>query len=216
MQIAKTYAAQVDPSTYETFRSLVEAIVPTTPCFGAEQTAGAVDLCVHEYMIWELDHTLALMLGINLTVFPLSAPTAGMLNSGAAQFVAKGGAQDAPYRRVWALSPFSALCPADRIVVLSLLEQLWFDLGLLPPPYQNDGGFLKFTIDFLNRGTMFGNYSEWPAYGTTRLNTPTLRRLECFPTGWQQTGYPGVSSGYRAFRGYMLFIVRDKGGYEIV
>ncbi|WP_199614769.1 hypothetical protein [Paenibacillus alkalitolerans] len=219
MHPAKSYAAIADPQTYETFRALVDAIVPRTPelaVFGQVQTAGAVDLHVHEYMIWEMDHTLALMFGISLTVFPLAAPTAQMLNSGAVQFVARGAAQAAPNNQVWAISPFAALSPADRIRVLAMLEQLQVDLGLLPPPYKDDGGFVTFIIDYLNRGTMFGNYSEWPGYGTTRLNTPTMRRLEYFPIGWRQTGYPGVSSGYRAFRGYVLFIVREGGEYKIV
>jgi hypothetical protein len=216
VKTAKAYAALADPSTYETFRALVAAIVPASPELGAEQTAGAVDLHVHEYMIWEMDHTLALMFGISLTIFPLAAPTAQMLNVGAVQYVAGGNAQAAPNNQVWAVSPFAALSPADRIRVLSMLEKLQIDLGLLPPPYKDDGGFLTFIIDYLNRGTMFGNYSEWSAYGTTRLNTPTQRRLEHFPVGWRQVGYPGVSSGYRAFRGYVLFIVREGGGYKIV
>jgi hypothetical protein len=75
---------------------------------------------------------------------------------------------------------------------------------------------IVFIIDYLNRGTMFGFYSEWPAYGTTRLATPTLRRLEYFPIGWRQTGYPGVSLGYRAFRGQLMTIVREGGESTIV
>ncbi|MCM3697785.1 hypothetical protein [Paenibacillus macerans] len=216
MQTTKSYAALADRGTYETFRALVKAIIPGTPVLGPLQAPGAAELYVHEYLIWELDHTLALMFGISRTDFPLSASTARMLNTGAVQFVAGGGAPDAPQVPVWAVSPFSALAPADRIRVLALLEQLRFDLGLLPPPYRDDGGFLKFIIDYLNRGTMFGNYSEWSAYGTTRLDTPTRRKLEHFPIGWRQAGYPSVSSGYRAFRGFMLFIARHEGGYEIV
>ncbi|MNY27262.1 hypothetical protein D3C86_1611590 [compost metagenome] len=89
-----------------------------------------------------------------------------------------------------------------------MLEQLDVDLGCLPPPYKDDGGLIRFIVDFLNRGTMFGFYSEWAAYGSTRLNTPTQRRLEYFPLSWSQVGYPGVSKGYRAVRGYLLTIER--------
>lgn len=219
MHPAKTYALSAGSGTIATFRALVEAIVPNTPelaPFGAEQTIGASELGVHYYMIWELDHTLALFFGIHLTNFPLSVPTAGMLNAGAASLVASGLAQQAPNYSLWEESPYSAIGPADRIRVLAMLEELRVDLGSLPPPYQNDGGLVIFIVDYLNRGTMFGNYSEWSAYGTTRLNTPTERRLEHFPIGWQQVGYPGVSLGYRALRGFLLTIVREGGGSTIV
>lgn len=66
MHPAQQYAATVDTHTVATFRALVEAIVPNTPAlavYGAEQAAGAVELHVHECMVWELDHSLALFLG---------------------------------------------------------------------------------------------------------------------------------------------------------
>lgn len=219
MYPAQQYAATVDPHTVAAFRALVEAIVPNTPAlavFGAEQTAGAVELHIHEYMIWELDHSLALFLGTHLTIVPLSASTAQLLNEGSVQLVSAGQAQHAPNHAVWGSSPYSALSPADRIRVLAKLEQLNVDLGTLPPPYQNDGGLVVFMVDYLNRQTMFGNYSEWSAYGTTRLATPTARRLEHFPIGWKQVGYPGVSLGYRALLGFKLTIVREGGESTIV
>ncbi|ASA23677.1 hypothetical protein [Paenibacillus donghaensis] len=219
MHTAQDYAATVDAHTFATFLALVEAIVPHTavPCvFGAEPSAGAVDLCIHKYMIWELDHSLSLALGFHLTVVPLSASTAMMLNAGAVQFVASGQSQHAPNYSKWGCSPFSSLSQADRIRVLAMLEQLNVDLGTLPPPYRDDGGFLRFMVDFLNRQTMFGNYSEWSAYGTTRLATPTERRLEYFPISWKQVGYPGVVPGYRALHGYLLTIERKGGESTIV
>lgn len=219
MHPAKAYALSASPVTIATFRALAEAIVPNTPelaVFGEEQVAGAADLGVQDYLIWELDHTLALFFGMSLTNFPLSAPTAGMLNSGAVQLVASGRAQQAPNYSLWETSPYSALAPPDRIRVLGMLEVLLVDLGSLPPPYRDDGGFVKFIVDYLNRATMFGHYSEWPAYGTTRLAAPTERRLESFPVGWRQTGYPGVSLGYRALLGFQLTIVREGGESTIV
>ncbi|ANY65295.1 hypothetical protein BBD42_01470 [Paenibacillus sp. BIHB 4019] len=219
MHRAKSYINSIDLSTVATFRALVEAIVPNTPAlavYGAEQTAGAVDLHIHEYMIWELDHSLSLFLGTHLTVVPLAAPTAQLLNAGAVQLVTSGRAQHAPNHAVWESSPYAALSPIDRIRVLAMLEQLDVDLGSLPPPYQYDGGIVRFMVDFLNRQTMFGNYSEWSAYGTTRLATPTERRLEYFPISWKQVGYPGVVPGYRALLGYKLTIVREGGESTIV
>lgn len=219
MHPAQQYAATVNTHTVATFRALVEAIVPNTPAlavYGAEYSAGAVELHVHEYMIWELDHSLALFLGTHLTIVPLSASTAQLLNAGAVQLIASGKAQKAPNHALWGSSPFSALSPADRIRTLAMLEELCVDLGTLPPPYKDDGGLIVFIVDYLNRGTMFGFYSEWPAYGTTRLATPTQRRLEYFPIGWKQVGYPGVSLGYRANRGFLLTIVREGGESTIV
>ncbi|XEC96284.1 hypothetical protein AB6A23_07005 [Paenibacillus tarimensis] len=217
MHPARKYAAIADPVTVATFRALVEAIVPQSPAYaayGAEYAAGAVELHVHEYMIWELDHWLSLHSGLSLTVFPLAAPTAAMLNAGAEQLIASGQAQG-PLNYAVQGGAFASLSPFDRIRTLAMLENLQVDLGLLPPPYRDDGGFLVFMIDFLNRGTMFGNYSEWSAYGTTRLATPVARRLEYFPISWKQVGYPGVSMGYRALRGFMLTIVRE-GGESII
>ncbi|MFC5702803.1 hypothetical protein ACFPVX_15990 [Cohnella faecalis] len=209
------YPTTVDSYTYVTFRALVDAIVPATPAlavFGADQTIGAVQLTVHEYMIWEMNNSLTLVLGYYPEVIPLAAPTAGLMNAGAIQLVASGQAKYAGPNSV----PFASLSPEDRIRTLALLENLHVDLGTLPPPYRNDGGLVKFVVDFLNRQTMFGNYSEWPAYGTTRLATPTERKLEYFPIGWKQAGYPGVSKGYRAFRGNVLTIVREGGESFIV
>lgn len=219
MHLAQTYAASVDAHTLATFRALVEAIVPNTPAltvYGEEQSAGAVDLCIHEYMIWELDHSLSLVLGFYLTVVTLSASTAGLLNAGAVQFVNSGCAQHAPDYSMWRCSPFCSLSPSDRIRVLAMLEQLNVDLGTLPPPYRNDGGLVRYIVDFLNRQTMFGNYSEWSAYGTTRLATPNERRLEYFPISWRQVGYPGVVPGYRALLGFLLTIERKGGESTIV
>ncbi|WP_338554951.1 hypothetical protein [Paenibacillus sp. KS-LC4] len=219
MYSKKSYMNSVDSLTIATFRALVEAIVPNTPAlamYGAEQAAGAVDLHIHEYMIWELDHSLSLFLGTHLTIITLAAPTAQLLNSGAVELVTSGRAQHAPNHAIWGSSPYAALSPIDRIRVLAMLEQLDVDLGVLQPPYQYNGGNVRFIVDFLTRQTMFGNYSEWSAYGKTRLVTPTERRLEYFPISWKQVGYPGVVPGYRALLGYKLTIVREGGKSTIV
>jgi hypothetical protein len=210
---AKAYAETADPHTIATFRALVEAIVPSTPApteNGEIQKVGAVELYIHEFMIWELDHFLSLHFGLSLTVFPLSSPTAKLLQAGAIQLIVSGQVQ-APLNFAVPGNSFASLSSFDRIRTMATLEQLDVDLGSLPPPYQNDGGFVKFIVDYLNRATMFGYYSEWSAYVTSRLETPTERRLEYFPISWIQVGYPGVSQGYRALRGYLLTIDR-KGG----
>ncbi|MFC5468877.1 hypothetical protein ACFPPD_09095 [Cohnella suwonensis] len=219
MQPAVAYAASTDPYTDATFRALVDAIVPSTAVptkTGMIPTVGAVELHVHEYMIWELDHSLTLVVGVYPSVIPLAAPTAMLLNAGAVQLIASGQAQFAPYNTAPGAIPFAALSPSDRIRTLALLESSNVDPGALPPPYQYDLGLVKFMVDFLNRQTMFGTFSEWSAYGTTRLMTPTRRRLEYFPISWRQVGYPGVSLGYRALLGFPLTIVREGGVSTIV
>ncbi|NRD79720.1 hypothetical protein HPT25_20380 [Bacillus sp. BRMEA1] len=215
MHPTKAYASSVDPDTVATFLALVEAIVPNTPelsIFGVEQTVGAVELCLHEYLIWEMDHFIAISFGISPTVFPLAAPTAKMLNAGAAQFISSGWERNFPYYPISQGCPFAALSAVDRLQVMANLEQLQADLGALPPPYQYNGGFVKFIVDYLNRATMFGFYSEWSAYGTTRLLPPDQRVLNYFPISWEQVGYPGVSLGYRDFRGFLLQMEHNKGG----
>ncbi|MEB3101381.1 hypothetical protein [Ferviditalea candida] len=204
-----------DSHTAATFRALVEAIVPRTPelsVYGAEQTAGAAEFNVHEYLIWEMDHTLSLLFGLNPTVIPLAPATARMLDNAALQFAAAGGTKPPYLYSASGETPFAALSPGDRIRVLSMLERLEVDLGALPDPYRNNGGYVKFIIDYLNRSTMFGFYSEWSGYGSTRLAPPDWRRLEHFPLGWLQVGYPGVSRGYRDLRGFVLRIDRKEGG----
>ncbi len=216
MHPARKYALQVDPQTIATFLALVEAIVPRTPAFspyGSLQIPGAAESSIHEYMIWELDHSLSLNFGMSLVVFPLAYSTGRLLDAAAYQFIVKSGTKF-PYQ----YSPaggvaYAALPPGDRIRVLSMLERLEVDLETLPEPYRNDGGYVKFTVDLLNRMTLFGNYSEWSGYGSTRLNPPDQRILEYFPIGWRQVGYPGVSRGYPQFyRGMMLWLQHNGGG----
>lgn len=201
-----------------TYRALVEAIVPTTPMlavYGSEQVIGAVDLFINEYMIWELDHFLSLHNGFYLSRIPLSSSTAMLLDAGAVQLLAMGLAQG-PLKHGAAGGAFSRLSPENRIKTMSLLEQGSIDPGYLPEPYRYDLGLVAFMVDFLNHQTMFGYYSEWAGYGTTRLATPSERHLQFFPPSWRQVGYPGVSLGYRDFRGFLLQIDRQGGRPDVV
>jgi hypothetical protein len=98
---------------------------------------------------------------------------------------------------------FTILFPEDRIRTIEIIDQINLDLGKLPPPYQNNPGLIKQVVAALPGMTMFGFYSEWPGYGSTRLFVPEYRRLEDFPHAWLQVGYPGPAYGYRDFRGYL-------------
>lgn len=201
-----------------TYKALVEAIVPDTPMlalFGPEQVAGAVELFIYEYIIWELDHYISLYSGYYLSPIPLSSSTAMLLDAGAVQLVAMGLAPEPPKYSADG-GTFAHLSPVDRIRTMSLLENGNVDPGYLPEPYRYNLGFVAFMVDFLNRQTMFGYYSEWSGYGSTRLASPSERRLEFFPLSWIQAGYPGVSLGYRDFRGFMLRIDRQGGSPSIV
>ncbi|WP_372632333.1 hypothetical protein [Cohnella sp.] len=219
MKQAKPFAESADPLLIETFRALVEAIcrdqqMRAEPDDSIKADA-ASQLQVHEYLIWVLDHSLSLVMGMGLTVIPQAAATATLLNVGASQFIAAGKAQD-PQRAAIQGSSFASLSPTDRIRTLSMLENLICDLGALPVPYQNNGELVRFVVDYLTRLTMFGYYSEWSAYGTSRLATPNERELEHFPDGWKQVEYPGVALGYRALSGYLLKIERNGGESTIV
>lgn len=162
------------------------------------------DQGVHDYVIYALDHHIAVQQQLYHTTIPLAYPTAVLLDAAATQLV--NARQMLAYSQSFFSGGgmFSCLSREDRIRTLSALENLQLDLYALPPPFQNNGGLIKYVTDALNRFTLFGYYSEWPAYGSTRLNAPEARRLEWFPINWQLVGYPGVSLGHRDFRGFLL------------
>lgn len=166
---------------------------------------------VHEYIIYSLDHFISIQKQLYHTTIPLSYPTAIMLDVAATQLVNSHQVKAFPQSQFPGGRMFSHLSRQDRIRILSTLENLEIDLYLLPSPFQNNAGLIKYVVDALNRFSMFGYYSEWPAYGSTRLYPPNDRRLEFFPWNWLQVGYPGVSLGYRDFRGFLLKIGRNEG-----
>lgn len=200
--------------TLSTFQALVQAIIPATPYFSKPfQTAGALELRAYEYVIWIMDHSIALPVEkqLNLVNNSMSKATAELLDSGAAQLIRTGQIQDP--LNVYAFpggGPFTALSSIDRLRAISLIERLEINLENLNLPYQNNPGLIRNMMDVLNQLTQFGLYSEWPAYGTTRLFSPEYRRVEYFPPGWIQTQYPGPSFGYRDFRGFLASIPQKK------
>ncbi|GAA0472034.1 hypothetical protein [Alkalibacillus silvisoli] len=179
-------------------------MLPSTHQYGYESTYNAIDLGVHEYLISGLDQNISIQKQLEHQAVPLAYPIAIMLDSAATQLVNASQVHPLHNSQFPDGGMFSYLSKNDRIRTLSALENLKLDLYLLPSPFQNNGGMVKFITDALNRFSMFGYYSEWPAYGTTRLNPPGYRTLEFFPPGWFLVGYPGVSLGYRDFRGFLL------------
>ncbi|HJV45425.1 MAG TPA: hypothetical protein VJ824_06830 [Bacillota bacterium] len=197
----------VEPHTRATFQALVEAIIPYSPTlarFGNEQTFGALEEHIDEFMILKLDKLLTSSYGYYSCRIILSRPTAFMLDAAATQLIVTGQTQDPQTFQFPYGGPFTTLSRNDRFRAIELLEKVKIDLGSLPPPYQYNAGLVKFISGALNWMTTSGYYSEWSGYGSTRLGQPDNRRVEFFPISWLQVGYPGPAYGYRDFRGFLL------------
>ncbi|MEH7418994.1 hypothetical protein V7266_27575 [Neobacillus drentensis] len=195
-----------DPFTKKIFEAFVDAIIPTTPPHFNNlynvQYFGAFELLIHEYIIWTLDHSISLLKNTN---YSLSRQTAELLELGAQQFLLNSGnTQTLTFYKIPNNIFFSVLTPEDRLRTVTLLEQLTINPAYLPYPFNLNPRFVLPVMDFINRLAMFGFYSEWSGYGTTRLNPPNNRRLESFPISWIQVNYPGPSKGYHALRGYLV------------
>lgn len=188
-----------------TFQALVDAIIPPTlrpaEAGGVEFAAGALQLCLDQYVIGNTDHSQFVPVDGGVPE-PLSLSTARMLNVGA-KYGSFPGSGD---------GMFYSLSREDRLRTLDSLDRLIVPLSLLPLPFRNNPALVQTMIDTLNQLTMFGYYSEWFGYGTTRLFPPDCRQLEFVPPGWRLCGYPGPAFGYRDFRGFVLRYPRSEGG----
>jgi hypothetical protein len=215
MQQMNQYTMTCRSHTKATFQSLVDAIIPNTPMLGVkkgrEQAAGGMKLQVYTYIIWQLDHFIAVQMGKSLVRLPLSHVTAYMLDVMAAQLISTGKVKELPsFTGFLGGGIFSTLLPKDRIRTLEFFDEINLNLGTLPPPYQNNPGLIKQVVAAIISMAMFGYYSEWPGYETTRLFPPDDRRLESFPPDWVQAGYPGPAYGYRDFRGFLLTFPKNR------
>lgn len=200
--------------TEMTFKALVDAILPITRLDskitgGQPQSYRASDLQIHQYVMFALDHYITVQQQLFQTRIPLSYPTALMLDI-AASFLPHLSNETQTKNQ----GLFATLSKKDRIRTLSLLENIEIDLYLLPNPYHNNAGLVQYMADALNRLTMLGFYSEWAAYGKTRDEPPQVRQLQYFPIGWMEAQYPGVSYGYRDFRGFLLKMGRTEANDE--
>jgi hypothetical protein len=197
--------------TRATFQALTDAIVPGSP-----GDPGGLDCQVEEFVIWQLDHFLALNVGFTQTRLPLASPTALMLDAASAPVMASLQSQGfCPSPCFPGGGLFASLPRKERIRTLSMLEKADFDLGSLPAPFTYNAGLVQSVSLMLSTLPVFGFYSEWYGYGNTRLATPDYRRMECFPPGWSQVEYPGPALGYRDLRGYPLTIVRGAQANDI-
>lgn len=197
------------PQTKAAFKALTDAIVPNTPELsgkhGTIQSFGALDLHTDEYQIWTLDHFISLLIVITNFNIYLANASAEMLNIAAGQLIhTKGNKEPVNPAILPEEGSFAALAPNDRFRAITLLEQLKVDLSILPVPFRNNPDFILSITGVITMLCMSGYYSEWSGYGSTRMETPEKRKLEHFPAGWKQVGYPGPSKGYHAFRGYLI------------
>lgn len=182
-------------ATQDTFKAYVDTIIPRTPElaeeYGKVQFFGAADFNIDEYMI----------ITLNNYYIPLAKPTADILDAAAKQLLLS---EDDKKLYNLGETPnegeFSVLSPLDRFLALNLLEQYAEYFAGLQEEFQYNTGFINSINSALNRYTMMGYYSEWYGYGSTGLDAPDQRVLECYPLSWKQIGYPGPSLGYRALR----------------
>jgi hypothetical protein len=194
-QGVKSSSYYTDQHIMDTFKALVDAVIPRTPGlaeeYGKIQFFGALNLHTDEYLAITLNHYS----------IPLAEPTAAMLDTAAEQLVFLGkNNRLLDYSRYPGGGTFAALAPVDRFRALSLLDELKVDLSDLQYPYKDNPDFVITFTGALIRYTMMGYYSEWAGYGSTRLESPNDRKLEFYPLSWEQINYPGPSLGYRAVR----------------
>lgn len=180
-----------------TFMGLADAIIPST--------LGALDLRIDDYVKWTLDRFVSIQGEWGTKTVPLSAQTAIMLDLAAIHLINSGKVYVSPDFSTYPEGgPFAALAHEDRFIALSLLENLQVDLESLPLPYRNNAGLVQNVITSLHQLVMFGYYSEWFSFGSTRLAYPENQRHERQRFIWDRLDYPGPSFGYRAHRGFLV------------
>lgn len=208
MKMLRTQKKSKLSQTKETFKALVDAIIPENKALigrqGSVEFSGALKHNIHEYQIWELNHSFAqTVLKMNFNV-PLAKPTAKMLNKAAEQLIKNGGNKELVNSNVLhEAGEFAALSPSDRLQAIELLEQLKVNSLTLPVPFWNNQGMVLSAIGTAMMLSTIGYYSGWSGYGSTSLKTPEERTIEHFPMSWNEIGYPGPSKGYHKFRGYL-------------
>jgi hypothetical protein len=157
---------------------------------------------INEYVIVVLDQTLPSTMNQGGNI-PFSKSTANLLDVAAFQLLWTGKTEcfydtcAFPMKGI-----FANLKRSDRLKAIDLLESLEIPLESLPEPFTKNPGLTQSMKNTLTQLTLFGYYSEWTGYGSTRLDRPEFRCIEYFPIGWIQTNYPGPAFGYRNMRGF--------------
>ncbi|EIJ78505.1 hypothetical protein PB1_13144 [Bacillus methanolicus PB1] len=185
------------PHIKATFMAFADAMIPST--------LGALDLRLDEYIVWTLEHYVSIQGDWSVKTVPLAAQTAQILDIAAFQLIVSGKVKVPPDFSTYPDGgPFAALSPVDRFEAISLLDNIQVDLEVLPYPFRNNAGLVKNVVSSLHQMVMFGYYSEWFSFGSTRLAYPENYRLERHRFIWERLNYPGPSFGYRALRGFLV------------
>ncbi len=199
-----------------TFQALADAVLPPVwKRTAADETfiPGGVQRCADQYVRIELDRSRFVPANAEGERRPrLSWASAKLLDAAADELIRRGAAQFAGAPRPFPDGgSFAALSREDRLQALTLLDRIDLPLQDLPPPFADNSVSILVMANSFYQLTIFGYYSEWLGYGTTRLSPPQERRMECFPPGWSLTGYPGPSPGYRDLRGFEIGELLSKG-----
>ncbi|PZD96734.1 hypothetical protein DNH61_05925 [Paenibacillus sambharensis] len=201
--------ALADSYTRAVFRAAADAILPPVwychPLYGWVRIPGAAECTADLYVISNLDFSQYIPIDAERPVLRLSTATALLLDQGTEKLLAVHPALAGQSGlSLQGTGLFSQLSRSGRLAVIELLDRLEVDLGSAPPPFTDNPGLVRTIMNSLNQLTMFGYYSEWLAYGWTRLLPPNDRQLSGWPLSWHLIGYPGPAYGYRGLRGYML------------
>lgn len=207
-ELIKFQSNDILPQTKGAFKALADAVVPQSPELLEKdhiQSFGALESLLDEYLIWSLDNYLSMKIFIDKFDINIANLTAGLMNTAAQQLIDTGRNTEPINREIDSeAGTFASLAPIDRFHAITILEELEVDTGSLPIPFNIYPSIIFSTSLSVALLSIIGYYTEWSGYGSTRLETPEKRRLENFPMGWKQAGYPGPSKGYRVFRGYLF------------
>ncbi|MFC6229278.1 hypothetical protein ACFQI7_15775 [Paenibacillus allorhizosphaerae] len=154
-------AAISDRYTCATFQALVDAVIP--PTLGlcqAEYVPGAMNWCIHEFVIMEVDLSQDPHVATQANV-PFSRTTAVLLDIGAARLLRiRQSIHPALYQPSTGGGLFSSLSRNDRLRAVELLNRLDVCLRCLPLPYRNNPALIQTMMNSLQQLTLFGFYSE--------------------------------------------------------
>lgn len=232
----RSLVRKTDPHTKATFRAVIDAVIPRTPELeselGTEHVPGGLENSIDLFMIKYIN-----------TLFSFGHPELGRLGNlrlaeilsvvldlGASKLIFEGENEKPPKlsraldlldESWWELDlenlangPFALLSRTDRLRALGVFDDIEFDTSELPGPLiKGDGGLItQLMVAF----TEVVYYSEWEGYESF-AGPPGERGFTNDPSAvqsWRQTGYPGITDGFAALRGYWGTPDSSLGGGE--
>lgn len=194
------------PVVRETYRALVDAVIPETPELaedrGAEHRPGGTNIGLDQYFVEFLNELLTTGVpGVGHTGNArLAEAIGGALDAAAIELLARGENETPPTSGADDGGTFARLSRRDRIRAITLFEEKEFDTEDLDGPLlEADGGLLaQLLVGFVS----LLYYSEWEGYEDI-ARPPSKRTFRNDVTAWRQVEYPGLADGYAALRGYL-------------